>query len=231
MTNTSGSGSTAKQTRGTYAEPPHAVEANLSEHDPLASEPETLARAKTGDRPALEALLAAVRPRLCAVALKKVHDRDDAEDVVQEAMMKVWKHLGRFEGRAALSTWLHRIVANTAIDHLRARRQGVKLDRRPDDGDGGTDSSVPDAVDGETPEELVGRAEVGAVVRGAMAELSPAHREVLSLREFDGESYEAIAAYAQCPVGTVMSRLHHARHRLAETLVSGHSDLLTMRAA
>ena len=85
-----------------------------------------LKRAIAGRAAGSGALLSAVRPRLCVVALKMVRNSDDAEDVVQEAMMKVWKYVGRFEGRAALSTWLHRIVANTAIDHLRARRHGVK---------------------------------------------------------------------------------------------------------
>ena len=223
MTNTNVFGIKAETTPVAGAEAPQPTEANRSEED-------TLSRARTGDQQALEALLAGARSRLCAVALKMMRDRDDAEDVVQEAMMKVWKHVGRFEGRAALSTWLHRIVVNTALDHLRSRRHGSTLGQRPGADAGEPQRPMPEAVDADTPEVLLGRAEIGAVVRSAMETLSPAHREVLSLREIHGESYQEIADSARCPVGTVMSRLHHARHRLAETLVSGHADLLKQAA-
>jgi len=188
----------------------------------------TLAKAQAGDRQALQALLAAARPRLAAVALKMVRDRDDAEDVVQEAMLKVWRHVGRFEGRAAFSTWLHRIVVNTAVDRLRARRHAVAHPGGHDGTDEG-ERRQPEAVNDETPEDLLGRAQVGAAVRGAMAQLSPVHRDVLALRELEGDSYQQIAAIARCPVGTVMSRLHHARHRLAETLARS-TDLLPQAA-
>ena len=193
------------------------------------SEAATLERAKAGDRGALEELLAAARPRLCAVALKMVRNSDDAEDVVQEAMLKVWRYMGRFEGRAALSTWLHRIVVNTAVDHLRARRHGPVV-ARTGEPDLDEDRRSPEAIDDETPEDLLGREQVGAAVRGAMSHLSPVHRDVLALRELDGESYQSIAEVVRCPIGTVMSRLHHARHRLAETLSSGYADLLPQAA-
>ncbi|MES1171933.1 MAG: sigma-70 family RNA polymerase sigma factor [Bacteroidota bacterium] len=189
----------------------------------------TLEMAQAGDRDALDQLLAAARPRLAAVALKMVRDRDDAEDVVQEALLKVWRYVGRFEGRAAFSTWLHRIVVNTALDRLRARRNGV-TGGRPFDDTADPDRREPEAVNDETPEDLLGRAQVGAVVRGAMARLSPVHRDVLALRELDGDSYQEIAQVARCPVGTVMSRLHHARHRLAETLSGDGADLLPRAA-
>jgi RNA polymerase sigma-70 factor (ECF subfamily) len=185
--------------------------------------PATLAQAREGDRDALDALLGAVRPRLLAVALRMMRDRDDAEDVVQDAMMKVCRHLGRFEGRAALSTWLHRIVVNTALDRLRGEasrpghtaRQGAP-EPRPER----------EVADDETPEAQLSRAEVAGAVRGAMSALSPAHRQVLALRELDGESYRSIAAAARCPVGTVMSRLHHARKRLTEALEQAGPELL-----
>jgi RNA polymerase sigma-70 factor (ECF subfamily) len=73
-------------------------------------------------------------------------------------------------------------------------------------------------VDEQTPERVASRNETGAVVRGALARLSPSHREILVRREFDGESYQDLARLVRCPVGTVMSRLHHARHRLAAEL-------------
>jgi RNA polymerase sigma-70 factor, ECF subfamily len=222
MTNISGSGTTTMTVRGEHAEAPHLTGADLSEHDMLE-------RAKAGDRDALNTLLAGARPRLCAVALKMVRDRDDAEDVVQEAMLKVWRHVGRFEGRAALSTWLHRIVVNTAVDRLRSRRHGITSGGTNQDAPD-EDRQTPEAIHAETPEDLLARAQTSAVVLGAMHRLSPVQREVLSLREIDGESYQSIADIARCPVGTVMSRLHHARHRLARSLASDGSELLPQAA-
>jgi RNA polymerase sigma-70 factor (ECF subfamily) len=190
---------------------PQAAEANsLRELDAL------IAAARGGDAAALNRLLADARPRLYAVALRIVRDRDDAEDVVQEALVKVCRSLTRFEGRASFSTWLHRIVINAALDRL--RRAGVRRERVVDD-DECRDSPV-QMVDEQTPERIVDRRETGAIVRGALARLTPAHRDVLVLREFDGESYRDLARLVRCPVGTVMSRLHHARHRLADELAS-----------
>ena len=177
---------------------------------------ELIAAAVGGDRAAQNRLLADARPRLVAVAMRVVHDRDDAEDVVQEALMKVCRSLTRFEGRSSFSTWLHRIVVNAALDRL--RRHQARRERVSDDDDRELASVDADLVDEQTPERVVSRHETEAVVRGALARLSPSHREVIVRREFDGESYRDLARLVRCPVGTVMSRLHHARHRLADEL-------------
>jgi RNA polymerase sigma-70 factor (ECF subfamily) len=181
---------------------------------------ELIDRAKRGDRDALNSLLVHARPRLLAVALRVVRDRDDAEDVVQESLLKVCRYLTRFEGRSAFTTWLHRIVVNTSLDRLRRlqTRQDRVSDQMSDGDDGGRRAERLESVDEETPERVYARAEEGAAVQGAIARLSSVHREALSLREIDGESYQAIAEIARCPVGTVMSRLHHARRRLAVEL-------------
>ena len=175
-----------------------------------------LDQARAGDRQALNRLLAGVRPRLLAVALRIMHDRDDAEDVVQESLIKVCRNITRFEGRSAFTTWLHRIVVNTSLDRL--RRPELRRDRVAETEEGETRPEAVSAVNEETPEQLYNQAEAGAVVQGAIARLSPVHREVLALRELDGESYQDIAAIVRIPVGTVMSRLHHARRRLAAEL-------------
>ena len=65
---------------------------------------------------------------------------------------------------------------------------------------------------------------------GMLGALSPVHREALALRELDGESYESIAKLVRCPIGTVMSRLHHARHRFAQEISENFSDLLPQAA-
>jgi RNA polymerase sigma-70 factor (ECF subfamily) len=190
---------------------PQAREANS-----LRDLDELIVAARRGDRAALNRLLMDARPRLLAVALRVVRDRDDAEDVVQEALLKVCRSLSRFEGRSSFSTWLHRIVVNAALDRL--RRHGARKEKLQSDGDDDREIGQQEKVDEQTPERVVSRRETGAFVRGALARLSPTHRQVLELREFDGESYRDLARLARCPVGTVMSRLHHARHKLAAEL-------------
>jgi RNA polymerase sigma-70 factor (ECF subfamily) len=193
----------------------------------------TIRRAQHGEAWALAQILRSVRPRIVALAVRMVRDPDEAEDVVQDALTKLWRNLHKYEARSAFSTWLHRIVVNTALDHLRARRNGVVVTRvRPRGQADGVDHDVeePQKVDDTTPEELLARAQLGHLVRGAMDDLSPAHREILIWRELDGESYQDIARLARCPVGTVMSRLHHARHKLAETLSVSAADLMSRAA-
>ena len=151
-----------------------------------------------------------------SVAMKVLHDPDDAEDAVQEAFLKAWRNLARFEGRSAFATWIHRIVMNSSLDMLRRRacrpsalgQRGRDGERRP----------RPEPVTTETPERVLARSEAHRLVHGALAELSPAHRQTVTLREIEEHSYEEIAQIAACPIGTVMSRLHHARKRLAEEL-------------
>jgi RNA polymerase sigma-70 factor (ECF subfamily) len=184
------------------------------EANPLRDLDELIASARKGDRAALNRLLAQARPRLLAVAMRIVRDADEAEDVVQESLLKVCRSLTRFEGRSAFSTWLHRIVVNAALDRL--RRHQARRERVADDDERG--QAPLDVVDELTPERVVSRRETGVAVRGALARLSTAHREVLELRELEGESYRDMARLVHCPVGTVMSRLHHARHRLAAEL-------------
>ena len=146
--------------------------------------------------------------------MRVLSDADEAEDAVQDAMIKVWRNLGRFEGRAAFTTWLHRIAVNAALDRLR-RRGSVPLSAgEPDEHHHDTaEPALP-----ETPERIFARAETAVVVRRAMGQLSETHGEALRLCDLEGESYATIAEVTECPLGTVMSRLFHARRKLAHAL-------------
>jgi RNA polymerase sigma-70 factor (ECF subfamily) len=189
-----------------------------------------VAAAQSGKGEAVERLLAEARPRMFALAMRVLGDTDDAEDAVQDAMVKVWRHLGRFEGRAAFTTWLHRIAINAALDRLR-RRGALHISAgTPDEHHHDASEQGPP----ETPERIVARAETAVVVRRAMARLSDSHGEALRLCDLEGESYATIASVADCPIGTVMSRLFHARRKLARALtetVTSEGDLAALRAA
>jgi RNA polymerase sigma-70 factor, ECF subfamily len=185
-------------------------------------------RARAGDTAAFESLLHEARPRALVVAMKVLHDPDDAEDAVQEAFLKAWKSLSRFEGRSAFTTWIHRIVMNCSLDMLR-RRACRPMASSTEDEHG--ERRRPEPATTETPERELVRNEARQLVHGALAELSPAHRQTVTLREIEEHSYEEIAQIAACPIGTVMSRLHHARRRLAEELKSAIEPELTALAA
>jgi RNA polymerase sigma-70 factor (ECF subfamily) len=172
--------------------------------------------AQAGDAQAIRPLLEQVRPRALAIAMKVLRNRDDAEDAVQDAMLKVWRNLHRFEGRASFTTWIHRIVMNASLDLLRkrsARGDGVPADERGDD----CQPKLEPSHD-QSPERELGIAQMQFLVRAAVARLAPVHRQAITLREFEDCAYDEIAEAAACPIGTVMSRLHHARQRVADDL-------------
>ena len=139
-----------------------------------------------------------------------LRDTQDIEDVTQEAFIKAFRALPRFRGDSAFYTWIYRIAINTAKNHVVARS------RRPP----GVDVDVDDAefMDGsevlkepENPESVMARDQLSAVIDTAIAELPEDLRSAVTLREFDGLSYEQIAEIMDCPVGTVRSRIFRAR--------------------
>ncbi len=222
---------TTRQTsRPRHAKTPQPAGADSHAAPAAADLGELVAAAQTGAGEALERLLAEARPKLLALAMRVLGNSDEAEDAVQDAMIKVWRNLGRFEGRAAFTTWLHRIAVNAALDRLR-RRGNVRLSS------GGPDEHLHDAAEAvlpETPERIYARAETAVVVRGAVARLSETHGEALRLCDLEGESYATIATVTDCPLGTVMSRLFHARRKLVRELTevaTSEGDLAALRAA
>jgi len=186
-------------------------------------------KAKAGDQKALGDLLQRMRSRAMSVALKVLHNQDDAQDAVQDAFIKVWKNLDSFEGRASFSTWLHRIVMNASLDIL--RRVSSRPDLRDRQGEDEDRPRVLERGHDLTPERVVGDREVAFLVRGAVRALPVVHRQAMEMREFDDLAYDEIANEIHCPIGTVMSRLHNARKRLAEDLRAPLSNIIELYAA
>jgi RNA polymerase sigma-70 factor (ECF subfamily) len=209
---------------GRLAEAPTAPEDEL---DSLAR------KAKDGDRTAFETLLAAVRPRAMATAMKILRNGDDAEDAVQEAFVKIWRSFRRFEGRSAFSTWVHRIVMNASLDLL--RRSGARYEAhpkaQPQTHDQAEIAQQIEPTNDRTPETELSELETQMLVRTAIARLPLLHRQAVELRELEDYSYQEMADIIHCPIGTVMSRLHHARHRLAEDLSQPFADRMALAAA
>jgi RNA polymerase sigma-70 factor, ECF subfamily len=150
--------------------------------------------------PPLAFLYRTQRARAVAVAGRILGDRAEAEDVVQEVFARLFAGRGRFDGRAAYSTWLYRILVNSSINHLRAQKRRRRLRLQ-----GGAPL---------TPEEIASGHELTDQLDGALGQLGERHRQVLWLREFRGLSYPEIAALLHIPEGTVKSALNRGRARL-----------------
>ena len=151
--------------------------------------------------------------KVISIVGRFLRDPHEVQDVTQEAFIKAYRALPRFRGDSAFYTWLYRIAINTAKNHL------VSRSRRPP----GSDVEVEDAeyYDGggalrdlDTPENAYFGAELKAVVDSSISNLPDDLRTAVTLREFDGLSYEDIAEIMDCPVGTVRSRIFRAREAI-----------------
>ncbi|MBL4685504.1 MAG: sigma-70 family RNA polymerase sigma factor [Nannocystaceae bacterium] len=152
--------------------------------------------------------------RIYATAWRWVRDREEALDVVQEAFVRAHESLHRFRGRRPHYAWLHRVVVNICIDRQRRRERWSNVEPSV------ADVFWPEGDCAEDPERTAGRQELQETILESLKELSPAHRTVITLREFGGVSYNEIAELMSCRLGTVMSRLFHARRKL-RTILEG----------
>jgi len=155
--------------------------------------------------------------RVFGLALRVLRDEEQARDVVQDAFLKAYGSLDRFEGRSGFYTWLYRIAMNLCLD--RKRRERGERAVRDEDALAETPAD-PEAVGAPSPGVALERAELRVQLARAIATLPGEARRTLELREVDGLSYHEIAEVLGVPKGTVMSRLHHARRRVREALAA-----------
>ena len=185
---------------------------------------ELVRRTLEGDRSAFQELFEAYHKRIQILAYEILKSREDAEDVVQEAFVKVYLALPKYRGQAAFYTWLFRIVYNMCIDYKRrlARRGGEQLELMEDSLNSSEVSSSYEGVVGsaQLPDPLtrMEHQQELARVQRALGRLSDEHRAVITLREIDGLSYDEIADVVGVSRGTVMSRLFYARKALDAAL-------------
>ncbi|AOM01967.1 RNA polymerase sigma factor RpoE [Cobetia marina] len=174
-------------------------------------------RAQKGDNRAFDLLVNKYQHKILGLISRYVHDHAEVQDVAQEAFIKAYRALPNFRAESAFYTWMYRIAINTAKNHL------VSRGRRPP----GTDLDIGDAevldqsgrlADVETPEAAMARDELEKVVFDAIEKLPEDLRTAITLREFDGLSYEDIAEVMQCPVGTVRSRIFRARESVDKAI-------------
>ena len=176
-----------------------------------------VARVQRGDKRAFDLLVLKYQHKIVGLVSRYLRDQDEVKDVTQEAFIKAYRALPRFRGDSAFYTWLYRIAINTAKNHL------VSKSRRPPD----TDLDIDDAEfqessgvlsDNVNPENSLATAQLKAVVYKAIDDLAEDLKVAVTLREFEGLSYEEIAEVMDCPVGTVRSRIFRAREAIEKKI-------------
>ena len=174
------------------------------------SDQQLVERVQAGDKRAFDLLVLKYQHKIISLVGRYVKDHHEAMDVSQEAFIKAYRALANFRGDSQFYTWLYRIAINTAKNYLVARN------RRPPDVDVevneyGDYGSVDVMADVDTPENLMARDQLQDKVFATLEKLPDDLRTALTLREFEGMSYEQIAEVMDCPVGTVRSRIFRAR--------------------
>jgi len=178
-----------------------------------------LAKARRGDTDAFERLISDYERKLYAVCLRMMASPQDAQDALQDAMLRIWRGLPEFDERARFATWAYRVTTNACLDALRKKktRSASSLEALEEQGYLPEDPSA-------SPEEIVITDSRRQAVQEALSMLSPDARAALLLRDIQGESYESVAESLGLTLGTVKSRIHRAREKLAGIL-AGNPEL------
>ena len=175
-------------------------------------------KAKKGDSAAFSALMEQHFAMIYNLALRMSGNPDDASDLTQEVMIKLFKNIGAFEGKSKFSTWVYRVAANTCLDELRKikRKKTVSLDAEYETEDGSVGYEAEDTA--PTPDVSAERSELKTIVAKAVSRLGEEYRTAVILRDINGLSYTEIAEVIGCSVGTVKSRISRGRANLKEIL-------------
>ena len=182
------------------------------------SDKQLVERVQRGDKRAFDILTVKYQHKIVALVSRYISDADEVMDIAQESFIKAYRALPRFRGDSAFYTWLYRIAINTSKNHL------VSRSRRPPDTDIDVDGEFQgDSVvlrDDSGPETALVNDQLGKVIFSAIDGLPEELKVALTLREFEGLSYEEIAEVMECPVGTVRSRIFRAREAIEKRIAA-----------
>ena len=174
-------------------------------------------RVQRGDKHAFDLLVLKYQHKIVGLVGRYLRDHSEVQDVTQEAFIKAYRALPRFRGDSQFYTWLYRIAINTAKNYLVSRsRRPPATDIDVAEGEFQDNSAV--LRDIENPENVLASEELESVIYKAIDELPEELKVAVTLREFEGLSYEEIAEVMECPVGTVRSRIFRARESIEKKI-------------
>jgi RNA polymerase sigma-70 factor, ECF subfamily len=184
--------------------------------EPVAwTEAEAIRRSQTGDSAAFDFLYQLHSRRVYALCLRMVNNPADAEDLMQEAFLQLFRKIGTFRGESAFSTWLHRMTVNVVL--MRLRKKSLPTDSLEETLDPDQESSSPKRDVGAPDLRLSGAVDRVNLER-SIEQLPPGYRTVFVLHDVQGYEHNEIAGIMGCSVGNSKSQLHKARTRLRELL-------------
>lgn len=178
-------------------------------------EAEIIAQAQQGDSAAFEWLFRQHSPKVYRLCLRMLKDKVEAEDLTQEAFLRVFRNIASFRGESAFSTWLHRIAVNTVLMHMRKKRQQKFCSSLPaENGDEGRAPQPEECVPDLRLEGLADR----LAIKRAFEFMPAGYKKVLVLHDIVGYQHNEIAAILGCSTGNSKSQLHKARVLMRELL-------------
>ena len=172
-------------------------------------------RLKAGDYQAFDLLVLKYQSRLTATAFKYVKDIHSAQDIAQESLIKSFKSINSFREDSSFYTWVYRITVNTSKNFLISKKRKEELLQSDVSEDGAYEI---EAFHKDSPDEIFDASELQDMIMNCLDSLGEETKTALTLREFDGLSYEQIAEVVKCPVGTVRSRIFRGREVIDEAI-------------
>lgn len=174
-------------------------------------------RALKGDQQAFAEIVGLYQDKLYHMAFRMLGSRQEAEDVVQEAFLRVYRNLDRYDEGMKFSTWIYRIATNLCIDRLRKRKPSYSLDAESTEHEG-LDGYAMIPSDDRTPESAALLSETQLIVRQAIETLPAKYKSIMVLRYMHDLSLQEIGDVLGMPVTTVKTRVHRGREYLRKRL-------------
>ena len=171
-----------------------------------------------GDNRAFEKLVEKYKKRIYYLAFKMTRDHDSADELAQESFVKAYQALSSFKRGYSFYTWIYRICVNLSINFLKKERNSVSTDLISEKDLLQISKKVSNQL------ETMITSEQAAIVKEALELIPPDQKAAFILRTYEDMSYEQMAAVMDCSVGTVMSRLHRARHKLRNALAAAEAE-------
>ncbi len=173
--------------------------------------------ARSGDRDAFEQLVNLYKDKIFHLGYRMLNDKHEAEDIVQETFLRVYKNLDKFDEAHKFSTWIYRIATNLCIDRLRKRKAGYSLDAETRDGEG-LEWHDKLATEHPGPESEVLLTETQEHIRRAINTLPDKYKSIVILRYLHDLSLQEISDIVEMPVTTIKTRIHRGREHLRRKL-------------